>query len=71
MLNFLTSGQEHYFFDLHRFSSAQGRTAFAAAKQANIQSMRELSRDLRAAVPAPGTGNEVLAAFHALAEKAH
>jgi hypothetical protein len=32
--------------------------------------MRDLSRDLRAAVPAPGTGNEVLAAFHALAEKA-
>jgi hypothetical protein len=71
MLNFLTSGQEHYFFDLHRFSSAQGRTAFAAAKQANIQPMRDLSRDLRAAVPAPGTGNEVLAAFHALAEKVH
>ena len=70
MLNFLTTGQEHYFFDLHRFSSAQGRTAFAAAKQANIQPMRDLSRDLRAAVPAPGTGNEVLAAFHALAEKA-
>ena len=71
MLNFLTSGQEHYFFDLHRFSSAPGRIAFAAAKEANIAPMRELSRDLRAAVPAPGTGNEVLAAFHALVEKAH
>ena len=70
MLNFLTTGQEHYFFDLHRFSSPQGRTAFAAAKQANIQPMRELARDLRAAVPAPGTGNEVLAAFRALAERA-
>jgi hypothetical protein len=70
MLNFLTSGQEHYFFDLHRFSSAPGRIAFAAAKEANIAPMRELSRDLRAAVPAPGTGNEVLAAFHALVEKA-
>ena len=70
MLSFLTSGQEHYFFDLHRFSSPQGRTAFAAAKQANVQPMRGLIHDLRAAVPAPHTGNEVLAAFRALLEKA-
>ncbi|MBS0558104.1 MAG: hypothetical protein JSR27_11885 [Proteobacteria bacterium] len=70
MLDFLTTGQEHYFFDLHRFSSAQGRAAFAAAKLANVQPMRALVRDLRAALPAPRTGNEVLAAFHALANKA-
>ena len=70
MLNFLTTGQEHYFFDLHRFSSDAGRTAFAAAKQANVQPMRGLIRDLRAAVPAPRTGIEVLAAFRALTEKA-
>jgi len=70
MLSFLTSGQEHYFFDLHRFSSPQGRTAFAAAKQANVQPMRGLIHDLRAAVPTPHTGNEVLAAFRALLEKA-
>lgn len=70
MLDFLTTGQAHYFFDLHRFSSAQGRAAFAAAKQTNVQPMRDLVGDLRAAVPAPNTGNEVLAAFRALAEKA-
>ncbi len=69
MLDFLTTGQEHYFFDLHRFNSAQGRIAFAAAKQANTRAMRHLIRDLRAAIPAPHTGNDVLEAFRALVSR--
>ncbi|MGH8040918.1 MAG: hypothetical protein ACREPN_02615 [Rudaea sp.] len=69
MRDFLTTGQEHYFFDLHCFNSVQGRTAFAAAKQANTQAVRDLIRDLRVAVPAPHTGNDVLAAFRALASR--
>ncbi|MBS0569376.1 MAG: hypothetical protein JSS28_02120 [Proteobacteria bacterium] len=67
MLDFLSTGQERYFFDLHRFSSAQGRAAFAAAKQANTQPMRDLVRGLRTRLPAPHTGTEVLAAFRSLA----
>lgn len=71
MLNFLTTGQEHYFFDLHRFSSEHGRTAFAAAKQANAERMRTLIRELRARAPAPRNGTEVLTAFRtAVAEMA-
>ena len=71
MLNFLTTGQEHYFFDLHRFSSEHGRTAFAAAKQANAERMRRLIRELRARAPAPRNGTEVLTAFRtAVAEMA-
>jgi hypothetical protein len=66
VLNFLTTGQEHYFFDLHRFSSEYGRRAFAADKQANTARMRGLIRDLRARVPAPHNGTEVLEAFRDL-----
>ncbi len=66
VLNFLTTGQEHYFFDLHRFSSEYGRAAFAAAKQANTGRMRTLIRDLRARAQAPHNGNEVLAIFRTL-----
>lgn len=70
MLNFLTTGQEHYFFDLHRFSSDAGRRAFAAAKQANVQPVRKLIGEMRATTPAPHTGAEVLQAFRALVARA-
>ncbi len=63
VLDFLTTGQERYFFDLHRFSSAQGRTAFAAAKEANVAPMRELIRQLRLRVDTPHSGAEVLQTF--------
>ncbi|HZP68046.1 MAG TPA: hypothetical protein VFB32_17215 [Rudaea sp.] len=62
-LNFLTTGQEHYFFDLHRFNSDPGRRAFAAAKEANTDRMRTLIRELRGRVVEPRSGNEVIAAF--------
>lgn len=66
MLSFLTTGQEHYFFDLHRFSSDAGRRTFAQAKQDNMAAVRQLIQRLRDTTPTPATGTQVLAAFHAL-----
>ena len=66
IFNFLTTGQEHYFFDLHRFSSDAGRITFSAAKDANASHMRELIRELRRRVDAPPNGAAVLAAFRAI-----
>ncbi len=66
VLNFLSIGQEHYFFDLHRFSSDYGRQTFAAAKQANVEPMRTLTRELRARVPTPRNGTQVLETFRAI-----
>jgi hypothetical protein len=66
MLNFLTTGQEHYFFDLHRFSSDYGRRAFAEAKQANVKPMRALARELTSRMPAPRNGTQVLETFRTI-----
>jgi hypothetical protein len=66
ILNFLTGGQEHYFFDLHRFSSEPGRRTFAAAKEANTGRMRRLIAALRSSVKNPRNGSEVLATFRSL-----
>ncbi|MDR3387225.1 MAG: hypothetical protein P4L92_09250 [Rudaea sp.] len=66
VLNFLSTGQGHYFFDLHRFSSDYGRQAFAAAKQANTEPMRKLIHELRARVPAPRNGTQVLETFRSI-----
>ena len=66
ILSFLTSGQEHYFFDLHRFSSEPGRRTFAAAKEANTERMRALTRELRARAAQARTGGDVLRTFRAI-----
>ncbi len=63
VLNFLTTGQEHYFFDLHRFSSTRGRAAFGSAKEANVERMRLLTPAMRKRLQAPRNGEEVLKAF--------
>lgn len=63
MLGFLTTGQAHYFFDLHRFSSSAGYRTFAAAKEANIEPIRYLLRTLPQRVPEPANGEQVLTAF--------
>jgi hypothetical protein len=68
MLGFFTKGQEHYFFDLHRFSSDYGRATFAAAKAANVEPVRHVIREMAALTPPP-TGAEVLQAFRALVAK--
>ena len=69
MLKFLTTGQEHYFFDLHRFSSAAGRRTFAEAKQANVEPIRFLIRALPERLPEPANGEEVLAEFRRIVEE--
>lgn len=69
MLGFLTSGQEHYFFDLHRFSSDAGRRTFSPAKRANVEAVRGLIGLLRATSPPPATGAAVLAEFRALGSR--
>jgi len=68
MLDFFTTGQEHYFFDLHRFNSAYGRATFGAAKEANTEPVRAVIRELRA-IPPPATGTQVLHAFRELVAK--
>ncbi len=50
-LNFLTSGQERFFFELHRFCSEPGRQAFAAGKAANAQPLHALVTTLRQDYP--------------------
>jgi hypothetical protein len=65
MLGFFTNGQEHYFFDLHRFSSDFGRATFGAAKEANTEPVREVIAQMRAIAP-PHTGDDVLRAFREL-----
>jgi hypothetical protein len=66
VLSFLTSGQEHYFFDLHRFSSEQGRRTFAGAKEANTDRMRVLIRELRQRAASAHTGTAVLGTFRSI-----
>ena len=63
IFGFLTTGQEHYFFDLHRFSSEYGRAAFADAKNANIDRMRQMTKMMRESVRNPRNGTEVLESF--------
>jgi len=62
MLSFFTTGQEHYFFDLHRFNSEYGRTTFGVAKDANTDAIRRVIHDMRA-IAAPRNGDDVLRAF--------
>lgn len=69
VLGFLTHGQEHYFFDLHRFSSAAGRQTFSAAKEANTRPMRQMIHRLREGVPEPRSGDQVLCVFRQIVAK--
>ena len=66
ILSFLTTGQEHYFFDLHRFSSAAGREAFAAAKQNNVPRVRRMSQLMRERVHSPRNGTDVIETFRSV-----
>lgn len=46
VLLFLTDHQVRFFFELHRFNSSPGRTAFAAGKAANEPKLRALVKEL-------------------------
>jgi hypothetical protein len=63
VLGFLTTAQEHYFFELHRFCDPLGERAFAQGKEANAPRLRALVAKLRAQFDGadPGTtGRHVL-----------
>ncbi|MBB5207510.1 hypothetical protein [Chiayiivirga flava] len=62
---FLSTGQERYFFDLHRFCSALGRTTFEPGKRANAQHVRAMAAQIGTA--RFDTGADALRAFSALA----
>lgn len=67
-LGFLSRGQTHYFFELHRFCSREGERVFGARKAANGPGVRRVSERLLARfedVP-PANGQAVLDAFAAL-----
>lgn len=70
VLRFLTDGQERYFFDLHGFSSKEGRRTFEAAKLGNAEKLKVLTADLysRAMLHGPLTsGMQVIEAFRQIA----
>ena len=48
VLNFLSYGQHHYFFDLHRFSSREAERVFGPQKLANSEKVRSTSATLAA-----------------------
>src|SRR5690606_16447095 len=71
VLGFLTAGQDRFFFELHRFHSAEGIAAFAAAKQSNAPKLKSLIASLRARVALrgnPETGAQVIDDYHAAVE---
>ena len=67
-LGFLSNGQEHYFFRLHRFHSTLGHDAYAAGKAANADRLHRLITALREefADTADRSGNDVLVSFSRL-----
>ena len=66
VLRFLTDGQDRFFFELHRFQSQIGRTAFEPGKQANADMLKALTVGLRARIALrgpPANGNDVIAVY--------
>lgn len=66
MLDFLTAGQERYFFELHRFSSDFGRRTFEAGKLDNAEKLKTLTTELRNRIIVRGgafSGTQVLDTF--------
>ena len=57
VLNFLTDGQERYFFELHRFCSDLGRSVFHDGKQENAPKVHALAEELRQRFGSKGAGN--------------
>ncbi|MBS0211755.1 MAG: hypothetical protein JSR26_01065 [Proteobacteria bacterium] len=68
-LDFLTRGQEKFFFELHHFCSREGERVFGPGKAANAPHVRAVSAALRehfAATP-PVSGAAVIEAYRVLA----
>jgi hypothetical protein len=64
-LDFLSNGQQHYFFDLHRFSSREAERVFGPQKLANSEKVRSTSAALTAYFQhtPPANGRAVMQAF--------
>jgi hypothetical protein len=65
-VEFLSDGQERYFFELHRFCSDLGGSTFAPLKEANAERVREVAEAMRrcyAGRRRPGSGHAVVAEF--------
>jgi hypothetical protein len=64
-LDFLSNGQQHYFFDLHRFSSREAELVFGPQKLANSEKVRSTSAALTAHFQhaPPVNGRAVMDAF--------
>ncbi|MEO6173426.1 MAG: hypothetical protein ABIP02_09955 [Arenimonas sp.] len=70
-LNFLSNGQQHYFFDLHRFSSREADRVFGPQKLANSDKVRKTSAALIAHFqkhPADN-GRSVMSVFESLCNR--
>ncbi|HEY6942824.1 hypothetical protein [Dokdonella sp.] len=68
VLNFLTDGQDRFFFELHRFQSDAGMAAFGPGKEANAPKLKALCMGVRARIAvqgAPQTGDQVIEAYRA------
>jgi hypothetical protein len=67
-LDFLGRGQEHYFYQLHRFNSREGERVFSAQKLLNGPLVRRTTADLLARFSGqpPRSGAAVLEAFSGL-----
>ncbi len=69
VFEFLTRRQELFFFDLHRFYSDIGRSAFATGKEKNAKFLKDLISQARESLSIDGkTGEEVVAAYQALVQ---
>ena len=53
VIEFLTDGQELYFFKLHRFVSDVGRDVFGLGKTLNSHKLKRLTDQIRARFPSP------------------
>ena len=63
VLDFLTDGQQRFFFELHRFNSELGKSTFGGAKQGNADRLKSLTLGLRARIAMRGkleSGRQVL-----------
>jgi len=68
VLGFLTDGQDRFFFELHRFQSEAGLSAFGPGKDANAPKLKALCMGVRARVAvqgSPQTGEQVIEAYRA------
>jgi hypothetical protein len=68
VLRFLTDGQDHFFFELHRFQSEAGMAAFGAGKDANAPKLKALCMGVRARIAMQGppqTGEQVIDTYRA------